>query len=338
MKRLIFQELKKPEQILSRFEVCSTDSIEIASQWGEKILCKNELSAVHDKASHSILNTSIYYRQLSNVGFGRMSYGGDVVIRPQGFEDFVFIQIPVTGEERVVLDDSFIISTPDSGLIINRHANSLFNHSAGTEKLFLRIQQETIDLHCQKILGRTLSESVHFNPILDFHTPQGMQWIRMMSSHYDFLSEDWPVNPLIAAQIENNVISTLLLSQSHNYSELIFSETPNLTPYFIKRVEQYIEDNAHLPISIADMAEYAGVSARTLFSGFNRYRDTTPMRYLKDVRLQHVHEELSRSHNVMDSVTDIALKWGFTHLGHFGSDYRKRFGETPSTTLKRTRL
>lgn len=338
MKRLIFQELKQPEQILSRYEICSTSSLEEASHWGEKILCKNDLTSSHSKHHESHLNTSIYYRQLLNVGFGRLSYGGDVLIRPHGFEDFVFIQIPVTGEERVVLDDSCIISTPDSGLIVNRHASSLFNHTAGTEKLFLRIQQESIDLQCQKILGRTLSEGVHFNPVLDFQSPLGMQWIRMMSSHYDFLSEDWAVTPLIAAQIENNIISTLLLSQPHNYSELMCRDTPKLTPYFIKRVEKFIEDNAHLPISIGDMAEFAGVSARTLFNGFSRYRDTTPMRYLKDVRLQLVHEELTRSQSAMDSVTDIALKWGFTHLGHFGSDYRKRFGETPSVTLKNTRL
>lgn len=35
------------------------------------------------------------------------------------------------------------------------------------------------------------------------------------------------------------------------------------------------------------------------------------------------------------TVTDIAQQWGFSHLGSFATQYRRRFGETPSRTLKR---
>lgn len=38
------------------------------------------------------------------------------------------------------------------------------------------------------------------------------------------------------------------------------------------------------------------------------------------------------------SVTSIALDWGFDHLGRFAASYKKRFGETPRETLKRTRV
>ncbi len=35
------------------------------------------------------------------------------------------------------------------------------------------------------------------------------------------------------------------------------------------------------------------------------------------------------------SVTGIALDWGFAHLGRFSVEYRERFGECPSQTLRR---
>jgi AraC-like DNA-binding protein len=32
------------------------------------------------------------------------------------------------------------------------------------------------------------------------------------------------------------------------------------------------------------------------------------------------------------SVTDTALRWGFSHLGQFSASYRQRFGDLPSRT------
>ena len=41
---------------------------------------------------------------------------------------------------------------------------------------------------------------------------------------------------------------------------------------------------------------------------------------------------------VRETVTAIALRWGFTHLARFSGQYRARFGELPSQTLSTTRL
>ena len=34
-------------------------------------------------------------------------------------------------------------------------------------------------------------------------------------------------------------------------------------------------------------------------------------------------------------VSDVALRWGFTHFGRFSLEYRRMFGESPRETLKR---
>lgn len=335
MQRLIFQKPQQPEKVLSHYEVCSTDCLEDARYWGEKILCKNDLQLPPGLTDRSAINTSIYYRRLAGIGFGRMSYGADLVIKPVAFEDFILIQMPIRGRESIELDGMGVSCTPEQGVIINQKTRSLFHHSSETEKLIMRVDQELINRSCQQLLGRTLKDDVSFSPAMIFGTVTGQQWLRMMSWAYDFLSEEWELSPIMQAQIESNIINTLLASQPHNYSDLLLDDTPNLTPHFVKRIEQYIEDNAHQPLTINDLAEHAGVSARTLFTGFSRYRNTTPMRYLKEVRLQYVHEELCRAVRGVDSVTDIALKWGFSHLGHFGTDYKRRFGESPSATLMR---
>ena len=37
------------------------------------------------------------------------------------------------------------------------------------------------------------------------------------------------------------------------------------------------------------------------------------------------------------AVTDIALRWGFTHFGRFAESYRARYGMTPRDTLRAAR-
>ena len=56
------------------------------------------------------------------------------------------------------------------------------------------------------------------------------------------------------------------------------------------------------------------------------------MSYLKELRFEQAHLELM--HNEHLSVTDVAFKWGFTHLGRFSQEYKRRYGELPSSTRR----
>jgi AraC-like DNA-binding protein len=59
------------------------------------------------------------------------------------------------------------------------------------------------------------------------------------------------------------------------------------------------------------------------------------MLYLKEIRLRRVNEELRGLRSGSETVTAVAFRWGFSHLGHFTTDYKRRFGESPSETLAR---
>ena len=87
------------------------------------------------------------------------------------------------------------------------------------------------------------------------------------------------------------------------------------------------------PIGPADVAEAVDVSTRALFAGFKTYLNTTPMRYLKDLRLDMVHRALCSMGPRRASVTTIAMDYGFFHLGHFCAAYKHKFGELPRETL-----
>jgi len=47
---------------------------------------------------------------------------------------------------------------------------------------------------------------------------------------------------------------------------------------------------------------------------FRQYRDTTPMGYLRRIRLDHAHRELlTADPSRGDTVSAIAARWGFAH-------------------------
>jgi AraC-like DNA-binding protein len=81
------------------------------------------------------------------------------------------------------------------------------------------------------------------------------------------------------------------------------------------------------------LAEATGISIRSLQYGFRRFRNITPLAYLREVRLEAAQAELSSPLNML-SIKDVALKWGFTHMGHFAARYRAAYGETPSQTAR----
>jgi len=100
----------------------------------------------------------------------------------------------------------------------------------------------------------------------------------------------------------------------------------------VRRAEIFIRAYASRNISLADIASAANVNVRTLQTNFMRYRNMTPMEYLRNVRLEHARHLLMTG-NVQ--VADAAFESGFLHQGRFASRYRARFGEAPSVTLKR---
>jgi AraC-like DNA-binding protein len=89
--------------------------------------------------------------------------------------------------------------------------------------------------------------------------------------------------------------------------------------------------------SIDELAAVCGVARRTLEKHFRRFTGRTPRQLRRELRLDRARLELLQAQPDA-SVTDIAVRCGFNHLGRFAAAYRERYGEPPSATLQRRRL
>jgi AraC-like DNA-binding protein len=90
-------------------------------------------------------------------------------------------------------------------------------------------------------------------------------------------------------------------------------------PETLRRAIAFIEANPHRDIGIADIADAAYVSVRAVQLAFRRHLDTTPMAYLRRVRLRLAHRELLDADPATSSVTAVAARWGFLNPSHFAT-------------------
>jgi AraC-like DNA-binding protein len=146
---------------------------------------------------------------------------------------------------------------------------------------------------------------------------------------------DAAANPLIVGTAQRLLAVTALHGYGIEPAEKAGTRR-DATPASVRRAVAFIEANPDLDISVADIARAAHVSVRALQLAFRRHLDTTPLRYLRRVRLDLAHADLQAARpDDGTTVTDVALHWGCADLSRFAADYRAVYAEHPHMTLRR---
>lgn len=318
---------------MPKFEHFHTRDIDQARRWGESVFCQNELTNLDALSS---LDANLCYKKFGNLGMGTISYGGEVTISPNEFNTFYLVQMPLHGGECIDSNNQRTYISQSVGCVLNAQHPVLLHHSANTKKIFLRVERELLERLCGQHLGRGVPLPIEFDTAMPLNSPAGKRWMQTMSWLAELLNEgEVSDSPLLAVQIEHMVATMLLECQHSNLSEALLHDSHKITPSFVRRAQQFLEERASEPITVCDIAEYVGVSTRSLYNGFQKYRHMSPMHMLKEIRLNRVREQLMQSQTGQTTVTAVAYQWGFCHLGHFTIDYKRRFGECPSDTLMR---
>ena len=142
-------------------------------------------------------------------------------------------------------------------------------------------------------------------------------------------------SPKAMALLTEAALRLILEEVPHRLSGKLLSQNDAPTPQHIRQAVDYMRANLHLPITMTDIASAVGISGRSLQLGFRRHCEISPAYYLRRIRLDAVYAELSSPDNMLP-VNEVALKWGFTHMGRFAAQYRATFGVAPSETARRS--
>ncbi|CAN3128434.1 AraC family transcriptional regulator [Mycobacterium sp. smrl_JER01] len=208
-----------------------------------------------------------------------------------------------------------------------------------TPQLLIRIEAHAMIAHVTRLIGRNLVRPLVFEPQFDLASEAAMRWHAAVQLVH---TEVYHAGSLIQkgraiGPVEELVMSSLLHLQPSNYhADVTQPSPPDPRRTVIQQAMDYIDDHLAERITMDSLSAAVHMSVRSIQQGFRSELGMSPMAFVRERRLERVHEELTDaipSDGV--TVTAVAERWGFHHLGSFAVEYRKRWGEAPSETLRR---
>jgi AraC-like DNA-binding protein len=100
----------------------------------------------------------------------------------------------------------------------------------------------------------------------------------------------------------------------------------------MRRFRRVLEEHPDRPIYVPEICTAIGVPDRTLRLCCQEHLAMGPKQYLM-LRRMHLGRRALQTAVAATTVTEIATRFGFWHLGRFSASYASIFGELPSTTL-----
>jgi len=270
---------------------------------------------------------------------GCIHYGPTVVAggRPGRQKDDFWVHFPVRGNAEMVGKADSLPCNPSRSVVVSADGHFL-RSGADSERVTLSVSKATAMTQLAALLGDLPTRRLEFAPEFDLKAAHA----RRLRRHVHLAIADLDevglkgLGPVMINMYEQLIVTGLLLGQPNNYTAALQRLENMAAPGDVKRAIDFIEAHLQQPLAMADIARASGVPGRTLLEHFKNHRSISPMRYLREARLARVRKALM-SPNTAATVTDIAMEWGFAHLGRFAVEYRRQFGESPSETYRRGR-
>ncbi|MGW6059753.1 AraC family transcriptional regulator [Streptomyces sp. NPDC055189] len=210
--------------------------------------------------------------------------------------------------------------------------------------LAVKMDREALEQRLEQLIGRPARAPLTLAPELDTTRGPGRSWSRLVTTVIQDLQEEPDAapqartslytSPLVAAPLQEAILSGFLLAVEHPFRAELSAPARRLRPAPVKRAMDAVHERPEHPFTPAGLAAEARVGVRWLQEAFRRYVGMSPMAYVRDVRLTRVRDELRAAEPGALSVSEVAHRWGFSHLGRFAEQYHARFGELPSETLR----
>lgn len=315
--------------------VFCTGSRDEAEMLGGKLLGAHRLTVLSDDEP---FEASLHAVRLGDVTFGHLDYHHPTRLEFSATGNHFLVLMPTSGEVECRYNGADVAVTTYQAVVVNPATKLYLSLGLDTPVLVVRIEVQALEHQLSRMLGRAVEKPVVFEPQMDLTSDPAVRWhgaLQLLSS--EVMTPRSLIQQGIGAEpIEELVISSLLwVQRSSAHWDLTHVSTSSgraATREAIAYIERHLAD----PITVKDIARATNLSTRAIQQAFHDDLATTPMHYVRDRRLERARDQLAGalpSDGI--TVTEVAERWGFGHLGNFSGAYRRRFGESPSQTLRR---
>lgn len=327
-------EAGTPVSPLGRHTLVDTRSPEEAREQIGRIFCPHFLVPRERHASgfHAV------HRSAGQRGYSLnfVSYGAEVEIDPGELASFFLLQIPLAGSASVRCGaETALVSPGRTASLLSPTLPTRMRWSRGCDKLIVLVGRETMQRQCEAMAGRAIG-AVEFATAVDTEGAAG----RLLLRHVGLMLEAIEAGPAVpqdyVARLGESLAALLLSSLPHSQRTALDPSPQEAGSAAVRRAEEWIRANMDRSLTVADIASAAGTSLRSLQEGVRRERGTTLTSMIETIRLERFRSTLVDAGGNA-SVTELAGMAGLGHLGRAAAAYRRRYGETPSQTLRKKR-
>jgi AraC-like DNA-binding protein len=283
-------------------------------------------------------------RGASGIGEMDVAYIADRLAATLGIADGGIPDYCLTDVSRGSLDYAAAPGRREA-LTVDGNAGLVYRGTPGTtlaatgdhERLAVWIPVATLNQRLSALLDGPVTKELAFEPVFDWNAAPGLRRLLRLLVAELGSTGSFAGSEVASRSFTDLVLYTLLRTVPHNHSERLARPGGSAAPGIVRRAEAYIRAHLEEPIALHEVAAAAGCSVRSLQLGFQRFRGTTPLSAIRDARLEAARDALHAGAEGC-TITDLALRFGFTNPGRFARIYRAAFGEAPHDTLHRSPL
>jgi AraC-like DNA-binding protein len=311
----------------------SRDPLE-ASALAAHVYHEHRLTILGD---HRAFAMTLDAASLGPITLGWLLYDTEIRVDAEPHVDAYQVNLVTAGRVRGYSGSHQVVATSSTGMIFGPDRPTGFTGWRNTSLMLgIKIERHALEDELEQLLHRPVTGPIDFGLALDLSRQGPADWNRLVCTLATSLFDSGSLfrQPIMTAPLVHAILSGLLLSADHDLRPQLDAPQGSIGPTTVRRAREYIEQHADEPLTVGQVARWAGVSTRALQQGFQRSLGATPRQIIQHTRLERAHHDLIKSSTDEATVSSIGAKWGFPHAGRFAALYRARYNAYPSTTLK----
>lgn len=317
---------------LASFPIASTSDTDEAQSILSRTLMDLRFRKVKDRRRFLLEMSGVH---LGRTMIGYNQFSTDTVVDPGEVDGAVAMIVGVGSPLTVQIDDESIVCR-EKAAVVSPTRRVMLHRPEGGGAFVIRAGADAILQRFRDMTGVNPNGPIIFDRSVDLAGGVGAHARSLLDFVVGEIHRDRQIlkNPLLRTGFDEMLLNALL-SLPNNHSELLINGRKHVAPSgLVQRAEEFLKAHATEPITISHLVVECRCSERSLFNAFLKHRAYTPMQFLTECRLRSAREAL-QSASPDDTITSIAYNCGFSHVGRFSTTYRKRFGESPSETMRR---
>lgn len=274
---------------------------------------------------------------LGPITLGWLSYDTEIRIDAEPHVDAYQINLVTSGQTPAYCGSHQIVATSKTGMIFRPDRPTGFaGWRTPGQMLAIKVERQALEDELEQLLHRPIAGPIAFTLAFDLTQRGAADWNQLVCTLAKRLFDPDSLfrRPIMIAPLVHAILSGLLLSADHDLRAQLDAAARSIGPTTVRRAHEYIEEHAHEPLTVAQVASWAGVSVRALQQGFQRSLGATPYQIIQYTRLERAHQDLVNASADEATVAGIGAKWGFPHGGRFAALYHARYNTYPSITLR----